>query len=261
LNSANPHLDRFSLRGKNVLVAGGSGGIGASICRAVAAAGANVFLTGRNRDHWGNLTDELAAFGGKVEAMIVNACDSSAAQSLVEAASERLGRPDVLINCIGTHIEAPAADLTEADWQEVLCVNLTWAFLISQEVARRQIGSGPGKHIHISSVRSMLGIRRGYAAYCASKGGLNMLIRQLATEWGKHGITVNGIAPTFTRTELVKDYLEDPAFYDALVARIPLGRICEPDDVASVALFLASPAADFVTGQIIPLDGGITACQ
>ena len=88
-----------------------------------------------------------------------------------------------------------------------------------------------------------------------------MLIRQLAAEWGKHGITVNGIAPTFTRTDLVKSYLEDESFYKNLVARIPLGRICEPEDVGSLAAFLASEAADFITGQIIPLDGGITACQ
>jgi gluconate 5-dehydrogenase len=110
-------------------------------------------------------------------------------------------------------------------------------------------------------VRSQLGIPRGYIAYCSGRGGMNMMIKQLATEWAKHGITVNGIAPTFTRTELVKDYLEDPDFYNPLVARIPLGRICEPIDLAAMAIYLSAPASDFVTGQIIFADGGVTATQ
>jgi gluconate 5-dehydrogenase len=110
-------------------------------------------------------------------------------------------------------------------------------------------------------VRSAIGIRRGYVSYCASKGGLNLMVKQLATEWGKHNITVNGIAPTFTRTDLVKHYLEDPEFYNPLVARIPLGRICEPTDVAALAVYFSAPASDFVTGQIVYQDGGITASQ
>ncbi|MBC7223572.1 MAG: SDR family oxidoreductase, partial [Anaerolineae bacterium] len=117
------------------------------------------------------------------------------------------------------------------------------------------------KHIHITSVRSLLGIPRGYIAYCSSKGGMNLMIKQLATEWAKYGITVNGIAPTFTRTELVKAYLEDPDFYNPLVARIPLGRICEPIDLAALAIYLAAPASDFINGQIIFADGGLTATQ
>ncbi len=106
-----------------------------------------------------------------------------------------------------------------------------------------------------------LGISRGYISYCASRGGMNMMIKQLATEWAKYGITVNGIAPTFTRTSLVARYLDDPAFYKPLVARIPLGRVCEPCDIAGLAMYLASHASDFITGQIICVDGGLTATQ
>jgi len=118
-----------------------------------------------------------------------------------------------------------------------------------------------GSIFHITSVRSGLGIRRGYAAYCASKGGLAILIKQLATEWAKYGIRVNGIAPTFTRTALVKDYLEDPNFYNPLVARIPMGRICETSDLVGLGVYLLSDASSFLTGQNIFMDGGVTATQ
>ena len=179
----------------------------------------------------------------------------------VDGVIERHGHLDVLVNATGTHKEAKAEEYAEADWDRVLDLNLKAAFFLSQAVAQVQIPRGGGKHIHISSVRSLLGIRRGYVAYCASKAGLNLMIKQLATEWAKHNITVNGIAPTFTRTELVKDYLEDPDFYNPLVARIPLGRICEPIDLAAMAIYLAAPAADFITGQIVFADGGVTATQ
>lgn len=252
---------RFSLSGKVVLVTGGSGGIGACVCQAAAAAGANVFVSGRNQMKLDALCEELAQLGCEVDAMAADATDRTSIASVVGAAMSRYNYIDVLINCVGTHIDAPAAELAEEDWHRVLDVNLTSALLQSQEVAKCQIGVRSGKHIHVSSVRGSLGIRRGYAAYCASKGGLNMLIKQLASEWGQHSITVNGVAPTYTRTDLVKSYLEDETFYSALVARIPLARVCEPEEVAAAAVYLASPAADFITGQILALDGGITACQ
>jgi NAD(P)-dependent dehydrogenase (short-subunit alcohol dehydrogenase family) len=163
---------------------------------------------------------------------------------------------------VGTHIEQPAQDLTPETWDKVLDVNLRGAFLLSQGAARSMIASGAGGSIlHITSVRSGLGIRRGYAAYCASKGGLAILIKQLATEWAPYNIRVNGIAPTFTRTPLVASYLNDPQFYADLVKRIPLGRVCETSDLQGIGLFLASDASAFITGQNIFVDGGITATQ
>jgi NAD(P)-dependent dehydrogenase (short-subunit alcohol dehydrogenase family) len=119
-----------------------------------------------------------------------------------------------------------------------------------------------GKQVHMASVRSQLALRgRGYSAYCATKGGLGILCKQLAAEWAPHRINVNAVAPTFTRTDLVASMLEDPRFYNALVARIPLGRNAEPEDVRNAVLFFASPASDFITGQTLYLDGGITATQ
>jgi NAD(P)-dependent dehydrogenase (short-subunit alcohol dehydrogenase family) len=133
----------------------------------------------------------------------------------------------------------------------------------AQAVARHMIRQGSGgKQVHLGSVRSLLALRgRGYAAYCAAKGGLITLCKQLSAEWAPNGINVNAIAPTFIRTEQVSKMLADPTFYSNLVARIPLGRIGEPDDVMGAVLFLVSPAANFITGQTIYLDGGLTVTQ
>ena len=251
----------FDLNGKVALVAGGAGGIGSAICEGLAAYGAAVVVAGRTRAKAEQLAAEIAAAGGQAWGVELDVLDFEGVRSLVDRIVERYGKLDILVNSTGTHKEATAVDYSEADWDRVIDLNLKAAFFMAQAVARAQIPRGGGKQIHISSVRSMLGIHRGYVAYCASKAGLNLMIKQLATEWAKHNITVNGIAPTFTRTELVKDYLEDPAFYNPLVARIPLGRICEPLDLAALAIYLAAPAADFITGQIIFADGGVTACQ
>jgi NAD(P)-dependent dehydrogenase (short-subunit alcohol dehydrogenase family) len=256
-----PYQALFDLRSKVALVTGGAGGIGSAICEGLAAHGAAVIVAGRTGAKAEQLAAEICAAGGQAWGVELDVLNFEATRSLVDRIVDSYGSLDILVNCAGTHIEAPAVDYAEADWDTVFDLNLKASFFVAQAVARAQIPRGGGKQIHISSVRSALGIHRGYVAYCASKGGLNLMIKQLATEWARHNITVNGIAPTFTRTELVKDYLEDPAFYNPLVARIPLGRVAEPIDLAALAIYLAAPAADFITGQIIFADGGVTACQ
>jgi NAD(P)-dependent dehydrogenase (short-subunit alcohol dehydrogenase family) len=148
-------------------------------------------------------------------------------------------------------------------FDHVFDVNLKGAMFQAQAAARHMIAQGSGgKQVHIGSVRTFLALRgRGYAAYCATKGGLAVLCKQLAAEWAAHRINVNVVAPTFVRTQQVAHMLSDPGFYDPLVARIPLGRIAEPEDVAHAVLFFVSRASDFVTGQTLYLDGGITATQ
>ena len=194
--------------------------------------------------------------------VVIDVTDSTSVESGVASVQDRLGPIDVLINSAGAHIEQPAEQMTLEAWDAVLDVNLRGAFILSQAVARSMIARGKGgSHIHITSVRSGLGIRRGYAAYCASKGGLGILIKQLAAEWARYGIRVNGIAPTFTRTPLAEKYLRDPDFYGALLQRIPLGRVCETHDLAGLAIFLASDASAFITGQNTFVDGGLTATQ
>jgi gluconate 5-dehydrogenase len=148
-------------------------------------------------------------------------------------------------------------------FDHVLNVNLKGAMFQAQAAARHMIRQGTGgKQVHIGSVRTLLALRgRGYAAYCAAKGGLAILCKQLAAEWAPHKINVNVVAPTFVRTQQVAHMLSDPKFYDTLVARIPLGRIAEPDEVMGAVLYFVSPAAGFITGQTLFLDGGITATQ
>ncbi len=252
----------FDMHGKVVLAAGGAGAIGSEMARVLAHYGARVAVAGIDLEACQQTAAELASSGAEALAVALDVQDEASVQAAVAEVEARLGPVDVLVNAVGTHIEQPAGEVTMEAWDTVLDVNLRGAFLLSQAVGRAQLaGRRGGSHIHVTSVRSGLGIRRGYAAYCASKGGLAVLIKQLATEWAPAGIRVNGIAPTFTRTPLVKGYLDDPVFYQTLVNRIPMGRVCETSDLAGLALFLASDASCFITGQNIYVDGGVTASQ
>ncbi len=252
----------FSLRGKVVMVAGGAGAIGGELAYAAAEYGANVAIADISEQGAIAAAERLAGLGVQTMGVAVNATDPESVQRAVAAVEERLGPPNVLINTVGTHIEQPAEEVTEQAWDTVVDVNLKAAFLLSQGVARAMIAHKiGGSIIHVTSVRSGLGIRRGYAAYCASKGGLAILIKQLATEWAKYNIRVNGIAPTFIRTALVQKYLEDTEFYNSLVNRIPLNRVGETSDLAGIGIYLASNASAFITGQNIFVDGGVTATQ
>ncbi len=254
----------FSLQETIVLVAGGSGGIGSVLSEGFAALGASVVVWDYDIERAVKLVEKITEQQpqGKIVAFPLDARDVHDINEKVNSIVQMFGKIDVLVNCVGTHIEQAAEEFTEEHWDTVMSINLKSAFFLSQAVAKAQIeGATGGSHIHLSSVRSALGIQRGYSAYCASKGGLNMMIKQLSTEWAKYHIRVNGIAPTFTRTPLVTQYLEDPVFLQNLVARIPAGRICEPLDLAGLAMFLAMPASDFIQGQIIYADGGLTATQ
>ncbi|MFL7807392.1 MAG: SDR family NAD(P)-dependent oxidoreductase [Anaerolineae bacterium] len=256
------YANLFDVRGKVALVAGGTGAIGGEMARALAEYGARVAIAGRSQAGAEQAASRLAGAGGTAMGVALDVTDAGSVADAVAAVEAQYGPVEVLINAAGTHIEQPADELDLAAWDTVLDTNLRGAFLLSQAAARSAIAGGVGgSHIHVTSVRSELGIRRGYAAYCASKGGLGILIKQLATEWGPRGIRVNGIAPTFTRTPLVEGYLSDPDFYSALVNRIPLGRVCETADLVGIALLLASDASAMITGQNIFVDGGVTATQ
>jgi gluconate 5-dehydrogenase len=255
----------FALDGRVALVAGGAGGIGQTLSRALLERGARLALSARTAQKASAVAREL---GGEALGLAASADDAASLRRLVEQTVARFGRLDLLIDCIGGNARHEAEEFPESDWRRIVDLNLTSAFVLSQAAAKQMIAQGAarpggvaGKILHISSVRSQLGIRAGYAAYVAAKGGLNLLVKQLATEWAEHGILVNAIAPTFIRTEQVADMLSDRAFYDSLVSRIPLGRIGETEDLIGPALFFVSPASDFVTGQVLFIDGGLTACQ
>jgi NAD(P)-dependent dehydrogenase (short-subunit alcohol dehydrogenase family) len=252
----------FSLDEKVALVAGGGGAIGGEMAMALADFGAKIAIADLSESACQVSVKEIQAAGGEAAGVFLDVLSEESIRSAIQAVEDRFGRVDILVNAVGTHIEQPAHEFDSQSWDTVLDVNLRGAFLLSKAVSSRMIARGTsGSHIHITSVRSNLGIRRGYAAYVASKGGLAILIKQLATEWAPFSIRVNGIAPTFTRTPLVADYLNDPDFYQGLVNRIPMGRICETSDLAGLAVFLASDASSFITGQNIFVDGGVTASQ
>jgi gluconate 5-dehydrogenase len=255
-------LELFRLDGKVALVTGGTGGIGLPLAKALVGAGASVAVLGRTAER----TEAAATHAGdSALAVAADVTQKAEADRAVEEVVARFGRLDILINGVGgggTGILAPAENYPEEKWNWILDLNLTSVLWPSQAAARQMIGQGEGGSIvNVSSVRGQLALRAGYTSYVAAKGALNMLTKQHATEWAPHAIRVNAISPTFVRTEMVADILADKAFYDGLVARIPLGRIAEPEDIVGAALFFCSDASAFVTGQILTLDGGLTACQ
>ena len=214
----------------------------------------------RRRWHWPR---RLVAEGGAAHPLTFDAKSTTSIRTAVESLAERHGAPDILVNSLGVQHEQPLLEVTEEAFDEILDVNLKAAMFLAQAVARVQIAGGrAGRHVHQLSVRAQLGLRgRGHSAYCASKGGLALLVKQHAMELAPHGINVNGVAPTVVRTPLAGRWLTDPEIHRRLVERIPLGRIAEVDDVVGPTLFFCSAAAAFITGQILYVDGGITASQ
>ena len=257
-------MDRlFRLDGKVALVTGGYGGIGEAVSAGLCAAGARVAITGHDLERARACAAKLRDSGHDAYATGFEVTSVADIQRMVDEVAAHFGKLDILVNCVGLNSEQKAEDATEDQFDRVFQVNLKGAMFQAQAVARHMIRQGTGgKQVHFGSVRSMLALRgRGYAAYCASKGGLGILCKQLAAEWAPHKINVNMLAPTFVRTAQAAKWLDDPAFYQSLVDRIPLGGIAEPDDMIGPVLFLVSSASDFVTGQTLYLDGGITATQ
>ena len=253
----------FNLSGKVALVTGGYGGIGEAVSNGLGNAGAKVAVAGHNADKAAACAERLTKRGYDAHGAAFESTSVSETRRLIDDIVGRFGRLDILVNCVGLNREEKAEEVSEEKFDYVMDVNLKSAMFQAQAAARQMIAQGGGgKQVHIGSVRTLLGLRgRGYAAYCASKGGLAILCKQLAAEWAPHQINVNVVAPTFVRTEQVAHMLADEQFYSALVARIPLGRIAEPEDVSNAVLFFVSPASAFVTGQTLYLDGGITATQ
>jgi NAD(P)-dependent dehydrogenase (short-subunit alcohol dehydrogenase family) len=253
----------FRLDGKVALVTGGYGGIGEAVSRGLAGAGAKVAVSGHNAEKAAGFAEALRKDGGDSYAAAFDSLSVAETRRMVDDVVRHFGRLDILVNCVGLNREEKAEEVTEELFDHVMDVNLKSSMFQAQAAARHMIRQGEGgKQVHIGSVRTLLALRgRGYAAYCASKGGLAILCKQLAAEWAPHQINVNLVAPTFVRTQQVAHMLADQQFYDTLVARIPLGRIAEPEDVWNAVLFFVSPASSFVTGQTLYLDGGITATQ
>ena len=201
---------------------------------------------------------EAIAFGADIT-------KESEAERVVASAVDHFGRLDIIVNAVGGgagKVLFEAQEYPRDAWDWIMEINLRSTLIATQAAARAMIHGGEGgRVINISSVRATLGINAGYSAYVAAKGAVSSLTRQWATEWAKHGITVNAIAPTFVDTPQVATLLADPAFKSGLVSRVPLGRVGQTDDLVGAVIFFASPASSFVTGQILGIDGGLTATQ
>jgi gluconate 5-dehydrogenase len=270
-NKITPELDPrqsltglFDLSGQVAFVPGGYGGLGEAIAYGLSLQGARVVIGGRDLVKADALARRVEQVS-RVEAAAVSldVTDVPSIPNAVDQVVARFGRLDTLVNCVGMQIEQPLAEVTEAAFDRVYQTNLKSAMFLAQAAAKAQIeGNRGGRQIHLLSVRSQLAIRgKGYSAYTATKGGLVMLVKQHAMELAPHGITVNGVAPTFVNTEMIRHVYERPDFKTEILARIPLGRIADPRDVVAPVLFFAAPASAFVTGQILYVDGGITASQ
>ncbi|HEX7195378.1 MAG TPA: glucose 1-dehydrogenase [Candidatus Limnocylindria bacterium] len=248
----------FSLAGQVALVTGSSRGIGHDLVLALAGAGATVAAGARSPADVADLVADVEARGGTAIPVALDVTDNGSIDDAVRHVLDQAGRIDILVNNAGLGANHDALDVTEADWDEMMDVNLRGLFFVTQAVARSMVQRRYGRIISLSSQAGVVGIRR-HAVYSASKGGLNMLTRVLALEWAPHGVTVNAIAPTFIRTPGTAERLDDPDFAADVLARIPVGRFGTTTDIAGAVLYLASPAAGLVTGSLLRVDGGWTA--
>ena len=248
----------MSLSGKTALVTGGGRGIGKAVALRLARDGANVAVNYRGEpDAAESVVRAIEAAGRRAVAVRADVARADEAARMVGEAAGRLGRLDVLVNNAGVEKQAAFVDVTEADYDEVVGVNLKGVYFATQAFARLLLAAGrPGRVVTVSSVHEDLAFP-GRTPYAASKGGVRMLTRDLAVELGRHGITVNAVAPGAIATDINKSLAADPARTDALLKKIPLGRLGRPEDVAAVVAFLASDEAAYVTGSTYPVDGGL----
>ncbi len=258
-------LDIFSLDGRVALIPGGSGGLGSALAEALAGAGARVVVAGRTAETCEAVVDRVRAAGSEGLAVVADATSEADAEEMVAQTLAKFGRLDIVINAVGGGAGKAlhSAETYPRDaWDWIMELNLRSTVVATQPAVRAMIAAGDGGVVlNLSSVRANLGINAGYSAYVAAKGAISSLTRQWATEWAKYGIRVNAIMPTFVDTPQVASLLADPAFKAGIVSRIPLGRIGMTSDITGPAIFLCSDAAAFVTGQVLGIDGGLTATQ
>jgi gluconate 5-dehydrogenase len=246
----------FDLSGRTALVTGSSQGLGLAIARGLAQAGAALVLNGRDERKLTAAAEALGAEGAKVHAAAFDVTDGAAAAAAVARAEAEFGVIDILVNNAGIQQRAPLAEMSEAQWRAVIDTNLTSAFLVARAVAPRMIARGRGKIINLCSVMSEVS-RPTIANYAAAKGGLKMLTRAMAVEWARHGLQTNAIGPGYFVTELNQALVANPEFNRWICGRTPAGRWGQPHELAGAAVFLASPASDFVNGQVLYVDGGL----
>jgi NAD(P)-dependent dehydrogenase (short-subunit alcohol dehydrogenase family) len=248
----------FSLHGQVALVTGASRGIGYDLALAIAHAGAKVVVGARDQVALAELVARIRSEGGEALAVPLDMRDLTQIRAAVAATVAHFGRLDILVNNAGVGSNHDAVDVTEADWDEMMDVNLKGTFFMAQAAGKQMLQQGYGRIVNMSSQAGQVGILR-HAVYCASKGGVDQMTRVLALEWAQHGITVNSVAPTFIRTPGTAERLDTPEFAADVLRRLPVGHVGSTMDVAAAVIYLASPAAGMVTGTVLLVDGGWTA--
>jgi 2-deoxy-D-gluconate 3-dehydrogenase len=249
-------MTSFNLQKRVALVTGGNGGIGLGMAKGLAAAGASLVIAGRNKTKAQSALSELRAAGAQAEFVELDVTQEKSCKQAIQGAAERFGRLDILVNNAGTTVRKQPQDLTAEDWHLVMNTNLTSAFLCSQAVYPHMVKAGGGKIINIGSMMSIFGA--SYATpYAASKGAIVQMTRSMAIAWAKDNIQVNAILPGWIDTDLTRKAREQVAgLNDKVMTRTPAQRWGSPDDFAGIAVFLAAPASNFLTGAAIPVDGG-----
>ncbi|EST21863.1 SDR family oxidoreductase [Streptomyces roseochromogenus] len=246
----------FDISGRTALVTGSSRGIGHALARGLAEAGCTVVLNGRDGDRLADAAAQLP--GDRIHTAVFDVTDAAAVANGIAAVEERVGPLDILVNNAGIQLRAPLLEFADADWHRILDTNLTSAFLVGREAARRMTERGHGKIVNICSLQSEV-VRPGIAPYAAAKGALKMLTKGMCADWGPYGVQVNGLGPGYIETELTRPLVADEEFSAWVRRRTPAGRWGRTEDLVGALLFLASPAADFVGGQILYVDGGMTS--
>jgi len=247
----------FSVKGQVVLVAGASRGIGRGLAEGFAKRGATVIVTGREKETLEKTAKEICPPGGAVRAMVCDVSDAKAIDGLVKGAVKEFGRIDTLLNVAGVNRRMKAEKLSEADYDFIVDINLKGPFLLSLAVGKQQLERKTGNQINITSLNNDRPLR-GVMPYAVSKSGLQQMTRALAAEWGPSGIRVNAIAPGFILTDLTKKLWSQPVMQDWAMTNTPLRRLGVSDDLIGAAIFLASEASAFMTGQMVYVDGGVS---
>ena len=246
----------FNIEGKKAIVTGGGRGLCRAMAEALHEAGARVLIIGRDEAALARAAREMGAEGAPVLYEAGDLAELDKIEALYERAAAKLGEPDILVNGAGVQHRAFAEDFPLAEWQKIINVNLSAVFALSQLAGRAMLARGCGKIINVASMTSFFGSER-IPAYAASKGGIAQLTKALANEWTSRGVCVNAIAPGYMETALTKDIkTTNPRYYEEITGRIPAHRWGKPDDLKGVTLFLASAASDYVSGAVIPVDGG-----
>lgn len=248
----------FSLEGKIALVTGGYRGLGLGISRGLAEAGATVVISGRSQEGVDESVEKLRGEGLKAHGIVFDIGDEQAVDQAVSRLEQEVGPVDILVNNAGIMRRSPLLDMSLEDFEVVLKTDLTAVFIVSKRIAKGMIDRGGGKIINICSLMSSLA-RATTGNYAAAKGGLAMLTRAMTAEWASKNIHINGIAPGYFATEMTRPLKENPDFDRWLTSRTPSARWGDPDELQGLAIFLASPASDYINGQIIYIDGGLTA--